>query len=163
MMCSRSSGGRTRTSGERAGRTRGGWRDRIFALELAPSAEVASGSSGGRLGSDAGKSVLDTVAAGKLGRTVSKQVEGTGTRQLTSLGTWGAEAWAGRGGQIARPSGVLSSFETSTAIENKTGVSRELGSMGENVLLDSDFFSLATWEERFSLGEWALRFSLAGA
>ena len=66
MMRGRSGGGRTRTSGEGAGRTGGGWRGRIFALELAPSAEVASGTPGGCLGGDAGKPVLDTVAAGKL-------------------------------------------------------------------------------------------------
>ena len=66
MRRSRSRGGRARTSGERARRARGGRGRRIFALELAPGAEAASGTSGGCLGGDAGKSVLNTVAAREL-------------------------------------------------------------------------------------------------
>ena len=66
VMGSRSRRSRARRSRERVRRARGGWGSRIFTLELAPGAEAASGTSGGCLGGDAGKSVLDTVAVREL-------------------------------------------------------------------------------------------------
>ena len=86
MMRSRSSGSRARKSGERARRARGGWGRRIFALELAPGAEVTSGTSGGCLGGDTSKSVFNTVAARELQRRIHKQIRGVATKQTYLVG-----------------------------------------------------------------------------
>ena len=66
VMGSWSRRSRTRGSRERARRARRGQRGRIFTLELAPSAEVASCAPRGCLGCDARKTMLDTVTAGEL-------------------------------------------------------------------------------------------------
>ena len=152
-------------SGERARRTRGGWRSRVFALELAPSAEVASGTSGGCLGGDAGKSVLDTVAARELGRRISEQ-SGRYSNEATYLVRHlrrGGSSWK-RGPNSESLGGFLELRNINYEGKARPEVSMELqGEAGKHILLDSVFFSLAEWEERFPLGDWAWCFSLAEA
>ena len=86
MRRSRSRRGRARTSGERARRARGGRGRRIFALELAPGAEVTSGTTSGCLGGDTSKAVLNTVAARELQRKIHKQVRSIATKQTHLVG-----------------------------------------------------------------------------